>query len=53
MCSCHSIPECCVMFSGDKLSMGSFILFGIQFTQVKKKILLFSAIILMKTKLTL
>ena len=22
MCSCHSIPECCVMFSGVKLSMG-------------------------------
>ena len=27
MCSCHSIPECCVMFSGVKLSMGSFALF--------------------------
>ena len=27
MCSCHSIPECCVMFSGVKLSMGSFVLF--------------------------
>ena len=27
MCSCHSIPKCCVMFSGVKLSMGSFILF--------------------------
>ena len=27
MCGCHSIPECCVMFSGVKLSMGSFILF--------------------------
>ena len=26
MCSCHSIPECCVMFSGVKLSMASFIL---------------------------
>ena len=25
MCSCHSIPECCVMFSGVKLSMGLFI----------------------------
>ena len=24
MCSCHSIPECCVMFSGVKLSMGYF-----------------------------
>ena len=27
MCSCHSIPECCVMFSEVKLSMGSFLLF--------------------------
>ena len=27
MCSCHSIPESCVMFCGVKLSMGSFILF--------------------------
>ena len=26
MCSCHSIPECCVMFSGVKLSIGSFVL---------------------------
>ena len=26
MCSCHSIPECCVMFSGVKLSMGLFVL---------------------------
>ena len=26
MCSCHSILECCVMFSGAKLSMGSFLL---------------------------
>ena len=26
MCSCHSIPECCIMFSGVKLSMGSFVL---------------------------
>ena len=24
--SCHSIPECCVMFSGVKLSMGLFVL---------------------------
>ena len=23
---CHSISECCVMFSGVKLSMGSFVL---------------------------
>ena len=27
VCSCHSIPECCVMFSGVKLSIGSFVLF--------------------------
>ena len=27
MCSCHSILECCVMFSGVKLSVGSFVLF--------------------------
>ena len=26
MCSCHSIPECCVMFSEVKLSIGSFVL---------------------------
>ena len=24
MCNCHSILECCVMFSGVKLSIGSF-----------------------------
>ena len=27
MCSCHSFLDCCVMFSGVKLSMGSFVLF--------------------------
>ena len=26
MCSCHSVLECCIMFSGVKLSMGSFVL---------------------------
>ena len=26
MCSCHSILECCITFSGVKLSMGSFVL---------------------------
>ena len=26
VCSCHSVLECCVMFSGVKLSMGSFVL---------------------------
>ena len=25
MCSCHSILECCIKFSGVKLSMGSFV----------------------------
>ena len=29
MCSCHSILECCVMFSGVKLSIRSFVLFHI------------------------
>ena len=28
VCSYHSIPECCVMFSGVKLNMGLFVLFG-------------------------
>ena len=32
MCSCHSIPECCVMFSGVKLSTGSFVLFQYDLT---------------------
>ena len=27
MCSCHSISECCVMFSGVKLNVGLFVLF--------------------------
>ena len=27
MCSCHSILECCVILSGVKLRMGSFVLF--------------------------
>ena len=27
MCNCHSIVECCVMFSGVKLSIRSFNLF--------------------------
>ena len=29
MCSCHSILECCVTFSGVKLSIRSFVLFGV------------------------
>ena len=28
MCNCHSILECCVRFSGVKLSIRSFNLFG-------------------------
>ena len=27
MCSCHSTVECCVTFSGVKLSIRSFVLF--------------------------
>ena len=27
VCGCHSILKCCIMFSGVKLSMGSFVLF--------------------------
>ena len=27
MCSCHSVLECCVTFSGVKLSIRSFVLF--------------------------
>ena len=30
MCSCHSILECCVTFSGVKLSIRSFVLFATQ-----------------------
>ena len=32
MCSFYSIQECCVMFSGVKLSMGSFVLFLLVFS---------------------
>ena len=32
MCSYHSVLECCVMFSGVKLSMGSFVIFHYIFT---------------------
>ena len=31
MCSCHSILECCVTFSGVKLSIRSFVLFLLKF----------------------
>ena len=47
MCSCHSIPECCVMFSGVKLRMGSFVLvldfvFKLTFFSFKISFLCFS-----------
>ena len=31
MCSCHSILECCVTFSGVKLSIRSFVLLHTKF----------------------
>ena len=34
MCSCHSILECCVVFSGVKLSMGSFVLLDLSKTLI-------------------
>ena len=40
MCSCHSIPECCVMFSGIKLSMGSFVLLLTKLNNHKNAVLL-------------
>ena len=36
MCSCHSILECCVMFSGVKLSIRSFVLFYVLLICEKK-----------------
>ena len=42
MCSCHSILECCVMFSGVKLSMGSFILFIRTGTKLVQRSLVFT-----------
>ena len=38
MCSCHSILECCVMFSGVKLSIRSFVLFIEVYSEVMVKI---------------
>ena len=37
MCSCHSILECCVMFSRVKLSIRSFVLFKIRQVTTKYK----------------
>ena len=36
MCSCQSILECCVTFSGVKLSIRSFVLFIIKDVRDKK-----------------
>ena len=44
VCSCHSILECCVMFSGVKLSIRSFVLYQaktIRQNPVKSKMALF------------
>ena len=41
MCSCHSVLECCVMFSGVKLSMGSFVLLLSRFHNMKLLVLEF------------
>ena len=35
MCNCHSILECCVMFSGVKLSIRSFVLLLLLFDFVQ------------------
>ena len=37
MCSCHSILECCVMFSGVKLSIRSFVLFLWAYKTMKQR----------------
>ena len=37
VCSCHSILECCVTFSGVKLSIRSFVLFIIQVVEHYQK----------------
>ena len=39
MCTCHSILECCVMFSGVKLSIRSFVLFLKEWIRNKLKAL--------------
>ena len=41
MCSCHSILECCVMFSGVKLSIRSFVLFLRSFVLFLRSFVLF------------
>ena len=40
MCSCHSILECCVTFSGVKLSIRSFVLFQLVIFMFVKMLLL-------------
>ena len=49
VCSCHSILECCIMFPGVKLSMGSFALFLHNFTALISVIAIF---VLRKLRLT-
>ena len=39
MCSYHSVLECCVMFSGVKLSIRSFVLFHFSPTQASNSTL--------------
>ena len=41
VCSCHSILECCVTFSGVKLSIRSFVLFGKRDRNERSKLLIF------------
>ena len=36
MCSCHSILECCVTFSGVKLSIRSFVLLHWQVCELER-----------------
>ena len=43
MCSCHSILECCVTFSGVKLSIRSFVLFKFGENQLNRFNLRYSA----------
>ena len=37
MCSCHSVPECCVTFSEVKLSIRSFVLLQNDFKNIYLK----------------
>ena len=50
MCSCHSILECCVTFSGVKLSIRSFVLFIIE-AHTKKNVMSASVSVLLQLHL--